>query len=168
MSQYADSKWKRDVDEYKELFKIEERLNNYKRIIGTNKDMAGNNISRNTWLLSIKGYLTETEVYYKWIRGYLKKQEKNPKFKGELTGKRLLIELLIERSQILINEGFTKIQSGTWLSNNFSKAFSLVGMAEGEIKELIIAFGMGVQMTQYLTRSEKDQSNIQGAIDNYG
>ena len=52
--------------------------------------------------------------------------------------------------------------------NNFSKAFSLVGMAEGEIKELIIAFGMGVQMTQYLTRSEKDQSNIQGAIDNYG
>ena len=168
VNQYADSKWKRDVDEYKELFKIEERLNNYKRIIGTNKDLAGNNITRNTWLMSVKGYLTEVEIYYKWIRGYIKKQEKNPKFKGELTGKRLLIEALIERSQVLVNEGFTKLGGGSWLSGNFSKAFELVSMAECEIKELIIGFGMGVQMSQYLTRSEQDQSNIQGAIDNYG
>lgn len=163
MNQYADSKWKRDVDEYKGLLEIEERLRNYKRVIGTNKDMLGNKLSTNNWFLSIKGYHTEVDIYFKWLYGYIKKQEQDKKISEELKGKRLLIEAFIERSAILINEGFIKNSV-----NNFARAYSFCNEAEIIIKELIIAFGMGVQITKYFSQGEKNTKNIQDAIENYG
>jgi hypothetical protein len=164
MVSYAQPEWNRDQSEYDELNKVEANINSYSRLIRGGARPTGEKLTIREWINYIKGYAAELWTYYKWLKPYIDKTiATNFKIKDKLTKSKFFMEGTLEHCDVLINEGFSKLNYNT-LPQNFNKAFSLLEEVEKELKNNKVMLRMGVRVENFETEGQKYERRIKNTM----